>query len=74
MATFVNVYEGPVTATRRATPSRAAAVVIHCSPAPDATLDMTVALTTTGTVRGHFFRADGTTPIPFGSVKLIANG
>lgn len=72
VATFTNVYEGPVTA--RASDAFARGGRSSSTLAgPDSTLEMTVALTTTGTVRGKFYRADGTTPIPFGSVKLVAN-
>ncbi len=72
VAAFTNVYEGPVTA--RASDAFARGGRSSSTLAgPEATLEMTVALTTTGTVKGTFYRADGTTPIPFGSVKLIAN-
>lgn len=37
------------------------------------TIDVTVRLTDTGTVIGHFFMPDGVTAIPFAAVKLIAN-
>lgn len=43
-------------------------------PAGTDVLDVTVQLTTTGTVAGHFFAADGVTPVPFGIVQLIAAG
>jgi len=72
VATFVNVYEGPVTARASDAFARGGRSSSTLAGA-DSTLDMTVALTTTGTVKGTFYRADGTTPIPFGSVKLIAN-
>lgn len=73
VATFENVFEGPVTAQVSdvfARGGRASSTLA----APGATLELTVALTTTGTVKGHFRRADGTTPIPFGSVKLVVGG
>ena len=73
VATFDNVFEGPVTVRASdafARGGRASSTLAG----PGATLEMTVSLTTTGTVRGHFLRAGSTTPIPFGSVKLIANG
>ncbi|HEX2060055.1 MAG TPA: carboxypeptidase-like regulatory domain-containing protein, partial [Thermoanaerobaculia bacterium] len=73
VATFENVFEGPVTAQANdvfARGGRASSTLAG----PGATLEMTVALTTTGTVKGHFRRADGTTPIPFGSVKLVVAG
>ncbi|WP_291983730.1 carboxypeptidase regulatory-like domain-containing protein [Luteitalea sp.] len=38
------------------------------------TIEVTVSLTVTGTVRGRFLRADGTTPVALGSVRLLAAG
>jgi hypothetical protein len=73
VATFENVFEGPVTAQASdvfARGGRASSTLAG----PGATLELTVSLTTTGTVSGYFLRADGTTPIPFGSVKLVAGG
>jgi hypothetical protein len=73
VATFENVFEGPVTAQASDVFARGGRSSSTLA-APGATLEMTVALTTTGTVKGHFRRADGTTPIPFGSIKLVVNG
>ena len=73
VATFENVFEGPVTAQASdvfARGGRASSTLTG----PGAILELTVSLTTTGTVKGHFRRADGTTPIPFGSVKLVVGG
>ncbi|HEX7149902.1 MAG TPA: carboxypeptidase regulatory-like domain-containing protein [Thermoanaerobaculia bacterium] len=70
--TFDNVFEGPLTAQASDAFARGGRSSSTLS-GPGATLEMTVALTTTGTVRGKFVRADGVTPIPFGSVKLVAN-
>ncbi|HEY3052598.1 MAG TPA: carboxypeptidase regulatory-like domain-containing protein [Thermoanaerobaculia bacterium] len=73
IATFTNVFEGPLTATASdafARGGRASSVLAS----PGATLDMTVAMTTTGTVKGHFYKTDGVTPIPFGGVRLVING
>jgi hypothetical protein len=73
VATFENVFEGPVTAQASdvfARGGRASSTLAG----PGATLELTVALTTTGTVQGYFLRADGNTPIPFGSVKLVVGG
>ncbi|PYQ56391.1 MAG: hypothetical protein DMF58_20885, partial [Acidobacteria bacterium] len=73
VATFTNVFEGPLTATASdafARGGRASSVL----SGPGATLGMTVAMTTTGTVKGHFFQTDGVTPIPFGAVRLVING
>jgi hypothetical protein len=71
VVTFDNVHEGRLTATASdpfARGGRASSSLASTS------LDMTVALTTTGTVRGHFKYADGTTPVPFAAVKLMVNG
>ncbi|MEO8379455.1 MAG: carboxypeptidase regulatory-like domain-containing protein [Acidobacteriota bacterium] len=73
VATFSSVFEGPVTARASDAFARGGRSSSTLASA-GATLEMTVALTTTGTVRGHFYRAGGTSPIPFGSVKLVANG
>jgi hypothetical protein len=69
---FDNVFEGPLTAQANDAFARGGRSTSTLS-GPGATLEMTVPLTTTGTVRGKFVRADGTTPIPFGAVKLVAN-
>lgn len=42
-------------------------------PKGTSSVNVTVQLTTTGSVSGHFYRADGVTPIPFGIVQLIAS-
>jgi hypothetical protein len=43
-------------------------------PQATASLNIQVQLTTTGTVQGHFFAADGVTPVPNGNIQLTANG
>ena len=43
-------------------------------PQGTTSLNVQVQLTTTGTVQGHFFLPDGTTPIPNASIQLTANG
>ncbi len=73
VARFDNVFEGPVSAeatdaTGRG--GRAAAVLA----APGATLELEVRMSITGSVSGLFVAADGSTPVPFGAVTLIANG
>ncbi len=73
LVTFDGVFEGGLSV--QATDSfgrggRASATL----PQGTETLDVTVQLTTTGSVAGHFLRADGVTPIPFGIVRLIAGG
>ena len=70
---FEDVFEGPLSVQVTDTfgrGGRASGVL----PAGTAEVDLTVQLTTTGTVRGHFYRADGTTPIPLGVVQLLVNG
>jgi hypothetical protein len=49
---------------------RASAVL----PQGTTSVNVTVQLTTTGTVSGHFYRADGVTPIPFGIIQLLSSG
>ncbi|MCU1245441.1 MAG: LamG domain protein jellyroll fold domain protein, partial [Acidobacteria bacterium] len=73
LVTFENVFEGRVSAEASdvfARGGRTSSVL----PRPGDTVTLKVALTVTGKVSGHFFRPDGTTGIPFGSVKLIAGG
>lgn len=70
---FDGVFEGGLSVQATDTfgrGGRASAVL----PAGTETLDVTVQLTTTGSVAGHFFAAGGVTPIPFGVVQLIAGG
>ena len=73
LVAFDGVFEGGLSV--QATDSfgrggRASAVLPQGTDA----LDVTVQLTTTGTVTGHFLRADGVTPVPFGIVQLVAGG
>jgi hypothetical protein len=71
--TFDQVFEGPVSAEVSdvfARGGRAASVL----PGPGATVEIKVRLTVTGTVRGHLFMPDGTTPIPFAEVRLLTGG
>ena len=47
-------------------------------PRPDATgaiapIDLKVRLSVTGSVRGHFYKPDGVTPVPFGIIRLTSN-
>jgi hypothetical protein len=70
---FDGVFEGGLSVQATDTfgrGGRASAVL----PAGTEALDVTVQLTTTGSVAGHFFAAGGVTPIPFGVVQLIAGG
>ncbi|HEX6096863.1 MAG TPA: carboxypeptidase regulatory-like domain-containing protein [Thermoanaerobaculia bacterium] len=71
VAIFNNVYEGPVSAEASDAFARGGRVSSVLPRAGD-TIELKVAMTTTGKVRGKFLRPDGTTPIPFGIVKLIA--
>ncbi|HET8775704.1 MAG TPA: carboxypeptidase regulatory-like domain-containing protein [Thermoanaerobaculia bacterium] len=71
VAIFNNVYEGPVSAEASDAFARGGRVS-SVLPRPGDVIELKVAMTTTGKVRGRFLRPDGTTPIPFGIVKLIA--
>ena len=73
VVTFNNVFEGPLTAQASDAFARGGRTSSALSGA-GVTLDMQVALTTTGTVTGRFLYADRTTPVAFGAVKLIVNG
>ncbi len=73
IATFDRVFEGPfsvVASDLFGRGGRAASVL----PGPGASVNVTVSLTTTGTVTGHFYMPDGVTAIPYGSVQLSSNG
>ncbi|HSM86255.1 MAG TPA: carboxypeptidase-like regulatory domain-containing protein, partial [Candidatus Limnocylindrales bacterium] len=70
--TFQQVFEGPFTVEASdlvGRGGRASSVL----PGPGGTVNVVVQLTTTGTVQGHFLMPD-TTPIPFGTVRLLAGG
>jgi protocatechuate 3,4-dioxygenase beta subunit len=71
IATFNNVYEGAVSVEASDAFARGGRVS-SVLPRPGDTIELKVAMTTTGKIRGKFLRPDGTTPIPFGIVKLIA--
>ncbi|MEA2464338.1 MAG: large repetitive protein, partial [Acidobacteriota bacterium] len=71
VATFNNVYEGTVSAEASDAFARGGRVS-SVLPRPGDTIELKVAMTTTGKIRGKFLRPDGVTPIPFGIVKLIA--
>ncbi|HEY6308047.1 MAG TPA: carboxypeptidase regulatory-like domain-containing protein [Candidatus Angelobacter sp.] len=71
--TFQQVFEGPfsvVVSDNVGRGGRASSVL----PGPDATVNVVVQLTSTGTVQGSFVMPDNTTPIPFASVSLVAGG
>ncbi|MCU1350083.1 MAG: hypothetical protein JWO56_3113, partial [Acidobacteria bacterium] len=73
VVTFDDVFEGRISAEASdafARGGRTSSVL----PKPDASVTLTVSLTVTGKVRGRFLRPDHTTPIAFGTVRLIANG
>ena len=74
VATFEGVFEGPFSVEVRDVNGRggrgAGAV-----PAPDASVDLTVRMNPTGTVRGRFLMpAPGSAPIPYALVTLLVNG
>lgn len=73
VATFENVFEGRVSVEASdafARGGRASSVLPHAGD----DIEIKVTLTTTGKVRGRFLKPDGATPIPFGIVRLVANG
>src|SRR5207302_6065294 len=71
--TFPNVFEGPINITASDAFGRGGRTS-SVLPQGTASVDVTVQLTTTGHVRGHFLQPDRTTPIPFGAVRLIGGG
>ena len=70
VATFEHVFEGYFSLTVTDAFGRGARPAATL-PGSGQTIDVTARLTTTGTVRGHFYAADGTTPVPFGIVQLL---
>ena len=77
VVTFRHVYEGSLSA-EASDPFGRGGRVSGALPRPDETVDLTVRLTTTGTVSGVFRMppqgADPGDPIPFGTIKLLASG
>lgn len=73
VVTFENVFEGRLSVEASdafARGGRASSVL----PQAGGEVEIKVALTTTGKVRGRFLKPDGVTPIPFAVVRLLANG
>lgn len=73
LATFEAVFEGPFSleaSDALARGGRAGSVVAR----PGQTVEVKVRLTTTGRVRGRFLMPDGTTPIPYGVIRLSVGG
>jgi alpha-tubulin suppressor-like RCC1 family protein len=73
VVTFENVHEGDFSVSASDSVGRGGRVSGEL-PADGASVDVTVRLTVTGTVTGRFLMPDGVTPIPFGALKLLANG
>ena len=72
-AEFRNVFEGGFAVEARdflGRGGRASGIL----PRAGSSVDVTVRLTTTGRVTGHFLKRDRTTPVPNGLVKLLAGG
>jgi hypothetical protein len=69
---FLGVFEGPIAIEARDPFDRGGRASLTI-PTGVHTVEATVRLTTTGTIRGQFLKADGT-PIPFGGVKLFVGG
>jgi PA14 domain-containing protein/chitobiase/beta-hexosaminidase-like protein/Big-like domain-containing protein/carboxypeptidase family protein len=73
VATFESVFEGPFNvevSDPLGRGGRFSSVLPHAGD----TVEVKVRMTVTGTVQGRFLMPDGITPIPFGSVTLIAGG
>lgn len=73
VVTFGNVFEGPFSVKGSDALGRGGRIS-GTMPSPDAAIDVTLRLTVTGTVRGRFVMPDGTTPIPFAQLKIVAGG
>jgi len=73
MVTFQQVFEGQFSVVVSDNVGRGGRTASILS-GPGATVNVTVQLSSTGTVKGHFRMPDNTTPIPFASVSLIAAG
>ncbi|MBY0495129.1 MAG: carboxypeptidase regulatory-like domain-containing protein [Cyanobacteria bacterium] len=73
VVTFENVSEGDFSVSASDIFGRGGRVSGEL-PSDGATVDVTVRLTVTGTVTGRFLMPDGVTAIPFGALKLLANG
>ena len=74
VVTFPRVHEGRFSVTASDEFARDGGRVSGEVPGPDTSINVTVRMTVTGTVLGRFLMPDNATPIPFGTVKLIANG
>ncbi|HEX4603250.1 MAG TPA: Ig-like domain-containing protein, partial [Candidatus Angelobacter sp.] len=70
--TFTQVFEGPFTIEASDIVGRGGRTA-SILPNPGDTVNVVVQLTTAGTVQGHFLLPDSS-PIPFGTVRLLANG
>lgn len=71
--TFDDVFEGPIdikVVDVHSRGGRASAVL----PQGTSSINVKVQLTTTGTVQGHFYMPDRTTPVPYGVIRLLAGG
>jgi hypothetical protein len=71
--TFRDVFEGPFSVEASDVYGRGGRVSAVLA-APGDTARVKVALSITGSVQGRFLMPDGTTPIPFGTVRLTAGG
>ena len=72
-ATFDRVFEGPLAIEASDSLGRGGRTETWLT-GDGRTVDVTVRLTVTGTVRGRFLRPDGVTPIPLASVRVLASG
>ena len=72
VAVFENIYEGRFTVDVTDAFARGGGAS-GTVPAPDASVDVKVSVTRTGSVRGRFLMPDQA-PIPFGTVRLLSGG
>src|SRR5581483_5917278 len=71
VASFPNVFGGPL-GVQAFDPNGRGGRTSATLPQGTSSINVTVQLTTTGTVSGHFYMPDGVTPIPYGNVTLTA--
>lgn len=73
IAEFDNVFQGPISVEASDALGRGGRISAVLPNAGD-TINVKVQLSSTGTVQGHFFMPDHTTPIAYGIVQLTASG
>ncbi len=73
IAEFDNVFQGPISVQASDALGRGGRISAVLPNAGD-TIQVKVQLSSTGSVKGHFFMPDHTTPIAYGIVQLTASG